>query len=347
MASRDYGILEIIKVKAKRSIVMEKNKKNGFREKLKNFFLQSYSSAIVAIVLLTLIFSFGTDSFLTQYNLFNLSRTASIYAFIAGAQLFVAVIGGMNLAVGAVGALSSVVLGIALQDAGCNIPVAIALTLGIGAICGFINGFLIVKLKLSGFIITLAMSFIYDGIALGISHGYPYSTPEAFSTLGRVKVGPTSGLFLIMCIFVIILTIFFKNTKFGRDILATGGNPSAAELSGIRTGVVTIACNMLSCIFAAIAAILWSSRTGSATSSTGQDWMLYSFAISSIGGISLSGGNFTGIGFFCGAWILTMVRNGLTMLNVDIYFEQAFLGIIILLAVSVEAIRTKVASRMR
>ncbi len=327
---------------------MEGNKeKRSFGIAMRDFFLQSYSSAIVAIILLILIFSIGTDSFLTQYNLFNLSRTAAIYAFIAGAQLMVAVIGGMNLSVGAVGALSSIVLGIALQDMGLSIPVAVILALIVGAVCGLINGFMIVKLRLSGFIITLAMSFIYDGIALGVSHGYPYAIPEAFANLGRAKVGPTSALFIIMLVFTGILIIFFKNTKFGRDILATGGNESAAKLSGIRTDRVTIACNVISCVLAALAAVLWSSRTGSATSSTGGDWMLYSFAVCAIGGINLSGGNFTGVGFFCGAWILTMIRNGLTMLNVDIYFEQAFLGAIILLAVSIESIRTRVAEKMK
>lgn len=74
--------------------------------------------------------------------------------------------------------------------------------------------------------------------------------------------------------------------------------------------------------------------------------MLYSFAVCTIGGISLSGGNFTGIGFFCGAWILTMIRNGLTMMKVDIYYEQAFLGAIILIAVSVESVRNKLAEKM-
>ena len=103
---------------------------------------------------------------------------------------------------------------------------------------------------------------------------------------------------------------------------------------------------MLSCGLAAIAAMLWTSRTGSASPTTGADWMLYSFAVCAIGGISLNGGNFTAIGFFCGACILTMVRNGLTMLNVDIYFEEAFLGAIILIAVSVESLRSRVAKRM-
>ena len=92
--------------------------------------------------------------------------------------------------------------------------------------------------------------------------------------------------------------------------------------------------------------MLWTSRTGSASPTTGADWMLYSFAVCAIGGISLNGGNFTAVGFFCGACILTMVRNGLTMLNVDIYFEKAFLGAIILIAVSVESIRSRVAKRM-
>lgn len=125
----------------------------SFGNSMKKFFLQSWSSSVVAIVLLVVIFAITTSAFLTQYNLFNLSRTAAVYTFIAGAQLMVAVIGGMNLAVGAVGALSSVILGLTIQDLGLSTPVAILVTLLVGAACGFINGFLVVKLKLSGFIV--------------------------------------------------------------------------------------------------------------------------------------------------------------------------------------------------
>lgn len=323
------------------------NNKASFKDVLKRFFLQSWSSAIVAIVLLVIAFSATTSSFLSSYNLFNLSRTSTIYAFIAGAQLMVAVIGGMNLAVGSVGALSSVVLGILLQDVGMSIPLAVIITICMGLLCGMLNGVLVVRLKLSGFIITLAMSFIYGGFALGLSHGYPYNLPESFTRLGRARIGPTSALFIIMTIFVIALIIFYSRTRFGRNILATGGNESAAALSGIKVDRVKIVCNALSCGLAALAAIMWASRTGTAVSSTGSDWMLLSFAVCAIGGISLSGGNFTGIGFFCGAWILTMIRNGLTMMKVDIYYEQAFLGAIILIAVSVESVRNKLAERMK
>jgi Ribose/xylose/arabinose/galactoside ABC-type transport systems, permease components len=322
-------------------------KQANFGDAIKHFFLQSWSSAILAIVLLIIAFSAATNSFLSSYNLFNLSRTSTLYAFIAGAQLMVVVIGGMNLAVGAVGALSSVVLGILLQDVGTSIPVAVAATIGVGLFCGVINGILVVKLKLSGFIITLAMSFVYGGLAVGLSHGYPYTLPANFTILGRARVGPTSALFIIMIIFVVVLEIFYSRTRYGRNILATGGNESAAALSGIKVDKVKIACNALSCGLAALAAILWASRTGTAVSSTGSDWMLYSFAICAIGGISLNGGNFTGIGFFCAAWILTMIRNGLTMMKVDIYYERAFLGAIILIAVSVESIRHKLAENMK
>ena len=160
-------------------------------------------------------------------------------------------------------------------------------------------------------------------------------------------MGKTSALFILMIIFVLILAVFFSRMRFGRNILATGGNEAAAALSGIKVDMVKIICNALSCGLASLAAILWASRTGTAVSSTGSDWMLYSFAVCAIGGISLNGGNFTGVGFFCGAWILTMIRNGLTMMKVDIYYEQAFLGAIILIAVSVESVRTRLIAKMK
>lgn len=312
----------------------------------KRFFMEAYSSAVVAIVLLVLIFSIFTDSFMTKYNMFNLSRTAAIYGFIAAAQLMVAVIGGMNLAVGSVGSLCTVLMGSMMQNLGWDTFPTVLATIAAGGVCGFINGVLINKLKLQPFVITLAMSFVYNGVATGISHGMPYSINEGFSNLGRGQFGPTSVLFVLMVLMVLVLLVFFRFMRVGRDVLAVGGNATAAALSGIKVNRVNILCNMASCMFAAIAALLWASRSGSATATTGSDWMLYSFAICAIGGIRLNGGNFTAVGFFCGAWILTMIRNGLTMMNVDIYYEQAFLGIIILLAVSLESLRAKMAEQL-
>lgn len=313
---------------------------------VRRIFLQSYSSAVSACVLLILIFSIFTDSFLSSYNLFNLSRTVASYGFIAAAQLMVAVIGGMNLAVGSVGALATVISGLLMQNLGLPTILVVPITVIAGLLCGWLDGVLITRLKLAPFVITLAMSFVYDGIATGISHGYSYSVNADFTELGRGRFLGTSRLFALFVLLVLVLVVVFRYTRFGRNVLAVGGNETAARLSGIKADRITILCNALSCGLAAVAAMLWTSRTGSASPTTGADWMLYSFAVCAIGGISLNGGNFTAVGFFCGACILTMVRNGLTMLNVDIYFEKAFLGAIILIAVSVESIRSRVAKRM-
>jgi ribose transport system permease protein len=313
---------------------------------LKLFFIQNYSSAVTACILLILIFSVFTDSFLSAYNLFNLSRTIASYGFIAAAQLMVAVIGGMNLAVGAVGALATVVCGLLMQNLGLPTILVVPLTVLAGIICGWINGVLITKLKLAPFVITLAMSFVYEGIATGISHGYSYDVNPDFTALGRGRFLGTSQLFALFVFLVLILVVIFRFTLFGRNVLAVGGNEAAARLSGIKADTITILCNVISCGLAAVAAMLWTSRTGAASPTTGADWMLYSFAVCAIGGISLNGGNFTAVGFFCGACILTMVRNGLTMLSVDIYYEKAFLGAIILIAVAIESLRSRVAKRM-
>ncbi len=318
---------------------------------VKRFFLQSYSSAVCACILLVAIFSIFTDSFLSSFNLFNLSRTIASYGFIAAAQLMVAVIGGMNLAVGAVGGLTTVVVGILMQDMGVSSGLAVAVALCVGILCGLLNGYLITRLRLAPFVITLAMQFVYDGLGMGISHGYSYKVNEGFDSLGRGRVFTgtpfmTSQMFMLFLLLVVVLIVLFRYTRFGRNVLAVGGNESAARLSGINADSVIILCNVISCALAAVAAMLWTSRTGTASPTTGQDWMLYSFAVVAIGGISLNGGSFTAVGFLCGAMILTMVRNGLTMMSVDIYFEKAFIGAVILLAVSVESLRSKVARRI-
>jgi ribose transport system permease protein len=297
-------------------------------------------------VILVLVFTIFTDSFLTAFNIYNLSRTAAVYAFIAAAQVIVMVIGDMNLAIGAVGALSTVVMGTLIQDYGFSTLPAVLVALAFSIVCGLITGLLVVKLNLNPFIITLAMSFIFNGLAIGYSHGYSYEMTEDLTWIGRVRISMFSFLFILMIVLVVLLYLLFRHTKYGRDVLAVGGNRTAARLSGINVNGVILSCNVLSCAFACLASILWASRTGTASPNTGSDWMLYSIAVCAIGGIPLLGGRFTALGFFCGAWILTMVRNGLTMLNVDAYYEQVFLGLIILLAVSVEAVRLRVSEKL-
>lgn len=312
------------------------------------FLRRSDTSVVLATLLLFILFAFSNSSFLTPFNLFNVGRTASLYVFVALGQAIVIVIGGMNLSLGAIGGLTVVIAGWSMDTMGLSPWIGVPLALLAGTAAGFLNGFIITKSKLNSFIVTLATSFIYTGLVQGISQGFPYSNiPKDFTWLGRDDIFGIPYLFILMILVLILLGYVFRYTVVGRRILATGGNLEASRLSGIRTDNIVLLCHTLSGVFAGIAGILWVSRMGSAQPSTGTDWLIVSFAVSIIGGTALSGGEFSALGIFASAIMLTLIKNGLIMLNVNVYFEQTFLGLIILLAVSVESIRMWLSNRAR
>jgi ribose transport system permease protein len=300
---------------------------------------------VLATLLLFVIFAFSNASFLTLFNMFNVARTAALYVFVAIGQAIVVVIGGMNLSLGAIGGLSVVVAGWSMETMGMDPVIGTLLSLLTGTTAGAFNGIIIVRSKLNSFVVTLASSFIFTGLVQGISQGFPYSNiPKGFTFLGRGDIAGVPYLFILMGALLIMLGYVFRYTVLGRRILATGGNLEAARLSGIRTDSIVLLCHTLSGFFAALAGVLWVSRMGSAQPSTGTDWLIVSFAVAIIGGTALSGGEFSALGVFASAIMLTLIRNGLIMLNVNVYFEQTFLGIIILLAVSIESIRMAVSA---
>ncbi len=297
-------------------------------------------SVVLATLVLFVIFALGSESFLTQYNLFNMGRTAALYVFVAVGQAIVIVIGGMNLSLGAIGGLSVVVAGMAMQDAGLDPIVAFPIALFVGVLAGLFNGLIITRLKLNSFVATLATSFIFVGLVNGISQGNPYTNiPKDITTIGRGDILGIPILFVMMLVLLAVLAYFFRYSVTGRRILATGGNAEAARLSGIRTDRVTVLANVLSGVFAALAGFLWITRVGSAQPSIGSDWLIISFAVAIIGGTSLAGGEISPLGLGAAAIMLTLIKNGLIMFNVNVYFEQTFLGIVILLAVSLESFR--------
>jgi ribose transport system permease protein len=315
---------------------------------LSGFLRRSDTSVVLATMVLFAIFAFSNPSFLTPFNMFNVSRTAALYAFVALGQAIVVVIGGMNLSLGNIGGLAVVVAGLCMDKLGWNPWAAAAAALLTGIASGAFNGIIIVKSKLNSFVVTLASSFIFIGLVDGISKGFPYTNiPKSVTILGRGDFLQVPYLFILMVVMLLLAAYFFRFTVLGRQILATGGNLEAARLSGIRTDGIVLLCHTLSGLFAAIAGVLWISRMGSAQPATGSDWLIVSFAVAIIGGTALSGGEFSALGFFASAIMLTLIKNGLIMLNVNVYYEQTFLGIIILLAVSVESIRMVLSSRRK
>jgi ribose transport system permease protein len=306
------------------------------------------ASAIVATTVLFFAFSFGTHNFLTPFNQFNVWRAASQNVFIALGQAMVVIIGGMNLSLGAIGGLTVVIIGHSIEVLGLNPAVAVILGLATGALCGLFNGFFIARFKLNSFVVTLASSFIFQGLVNGISQGRPYSRiPSGFTVLGKGDLFGVPNLLFLTVIALAIVYFVFRYTVFGRQLLATGGNIEAARMSGIKTGRMIILANVLSGLFASIAASLWVSRMGTAQPATGGDWLIVSFAVTVIGGTALSGGTISALGFLFSGLLMALVRNGLIMLGVNVYFESTFLGSIILLAVMVEYFRARAAGRAR
>ena len=297
-------------------------------------------SVVLATLALFVIFSIGSESFLTEYNLFNMGRTAALYVFVAIGQAIVVVIGGMNLSLGAIGGLSVVMAGMAMQDYHLDPPVALGVALVVGSLAGLFNGAIITRLHLNSFVATLATSFIFAGLVNGISKGNPYTNiPKDITFIGRGDVFGVPILFVLMLVLLTGVAYFFRFAVTGRRILATGGNAEAARLSGVRTDRIIVLANVLSGLFAALAGFLWITRVGSAQPSIGSDWLIISFAVAIIGGTALAGGEISALGLGAAAIMLTLIKNGLIMFNVNVYFEQTFLGLVILLAVSLESLR--------
>lgn len=306
----------------------------------KSLLVHPAAGITIAVVLLVIVFSVASPSFLTAYNIFNVTRNVGLYAFIAIAQAVVIVGGGMNLSVGAIGGLAVVATGYFIDVQGFSPVIAVTIALLVGLAAGTVNGVIITKIGINSFIATLATLFIFTGIVYGITKGYPYiNIPKSFTIIGRKGVWGLPYLFWLMLVALGFIFYVFNFRRFGRWLLATGGSKEATRVSGVNVDRIILLSHALSGLFAAIAGVLWVSRMGSAQPGTGQDWLIMSFAIAIIGGTALGGGSISALGLLMGSIIIVLIRNGLILLGVNIYFEQTYLGLIILLAVVVDRMR--------
>ena len=303
---------------------------------------------LAATLLMALVFSIFSSSFLSSYNIYNLSRTAALYMFVALSQSMVMIVGGMNVSLGYIGALCCVACGVSMQEWGWGTVPAMLFALAVGLACGLTNGLIITKLKLNAFIATLATQFIYKGLVTGISGGFPYTElTDNFTYLGRgTLLGLPYMLYLAVAVLIVVWYIF-RYTVLGRQLLATGGNKKAAQMAAVNTDRMDLIANVLSGLFAAIAGICTVSMNGSAQPTTGADWMIYSFAVSVIGGTALAGGAICPLGIAIAGYMIVMIKNGLVLLNANVYYEQTYLGLILLVAVSLGSVSGMVSEFRR
>jgi ribose transport system permease protein len=305
------------------------------RERISGRTLGLIISAAILFAVLALI----SQSFISGYTMFVVSRQMAFYVLVALSQAFCLVVGQMNLAVGAIGSITTIVLGLGLETWGLPAWLAVILALGVGLLAGALNGMLITRLKIDSFIVTLSMMFIFMGLRSGISGGSPYKVPESFSFIGQKTLFGVPYVFLLVVLLLGLVGTMFRNTIFGRRLLATGGNAAAARLSGIATDRMVVWAHVLSGAFAALAAVLWASKLGSAAPETGDDWLIISFAVAIIGGTGLSGGVISALGIFMGSAIFMLIKHGLVEVKANPYYANSFLGLLILLAIVVDRVR--------
>ena len=294
------------------------------------------AGAIVAFLLIVLVGSFLAPTFLTGRNITNVLRQSSMLGVVAVGVTFVILTAGIDLSVGMVLSLTSVVAALLFADGGgAPLPVVLFATLALGAAIGAFNALMIVWRDTAPFIVTLAMMAIAGGAALTVSGGRPIGgIAGAYAWIGAGFIGPVPVPVLIMLAVFAIGAFALRYTPYGREVYAVGGNEEAARLSGISIRRVKLITYSLSGLLAGLGGIIFSARVTVGDPWAGRGLELDAIAAVVIGGTSLFGGIGTMWGSLLGTLIITMINNLLNLLNVSPYMQGLAKGLIILVAIT-------------
>jgi ribose transport system permease protein len=299
-------------------------------------------NVFLALIVVGALISLATPYFLTTNNLMGVFRSFSMTAIMSIGMVMVIITGGIDLSVGSVLGLSSLVTALCF---GSGLPTGVCIGAGllVGVAFGAFNGLLITGIGLPPFIATLGSLSIGRGLMYIVTHGVPATpdTPEIFAVLGQGYVGPVPVPVVIMLAMTIGFSILMRKTRFGRHVYATGGNEQAARLSGVKTNRVKLVVYMLSGAIAALAGVVSFSRYLSAEPASGFGAELDVIAAAAIGGASLSGGVGSVAGAVIGAALVGIIANGVVLMNINTYAQQAITGAVILIAVSLDVLRSR------
>ncbi|MDE6406303.1 MAG: ribose ABC transporter permease [Lachnospiraceae bacterium] len=302
--------------------------------------------ALFAMCLFLVIFPTTRSTFLTQKNVFNILRQNASNLFLATGMTMVIILGGIDLSVGSVIALSGCVAAGCVVNLGLPEIVGFAVAIGIGALVGMANGLVICKTNIPPFIVTLASMNITKGIALVYTQGAPIRCmTDAFKFPGAGYVGPIPTPVILMLIIFVIAVLLVNRTHFGRHIYAVGGNAQAASFSGINVSKVKFWVHTFTGIMAGIAGVVVASRLYSGQPTAGDGAEMDAIAAVVVGGTSMSGGSGRLGGTLIGVLIIGVLNNGLNLMGVDSNWQYIVKGFVILLAVYVDFLRNRKAGR--
>lgn len=318
--------------------VVKMKRANAANSKIQQFL------AFGSLVVLVIVFSIASPNFMQWSNVIGILLSTAVIGVLALGATFVIITGGIDLSVGTVMTLSSVMTGLIVVNA--DLPIVVGIICGIltGAFCGMLCGLAITKMKIPPFVATLAMMMIAKGLALVLSNAAPiyFTEHEGFSKIALGNIIP--GLDIPNAVFIffilgIIAAIILSKTVLGRFNFAIGSNEEATKLSGINVDRWKIAIYSLAGTFTGIAGVIMASRLNSAQPALGQGYELEAIAAVVIGGTSLSGGKGTIVGTIIGALIMSVLTNGLRVLSIPQEWQTVVVGLVIIFAVYMDILR--------
>ncbi|GAA2375493.1 ABC transporter permease [Dactylosporangium salmoneum] len=320
---------------------------------------------LIVLVALVIVFSAISSEYLTQSNLLLMTKHVAVNAILAIGVTFVILTGGIDLSVGSIAGLASMVAG-GLLFKGLHVPggalffsVAVVIVIGIavGALVGALNAVLVTRFKVAPFIATLGMLYVARGAAQLLSNGGTYpdlaGSPgrgnEGFHVIGVDRLLGIPVAVWIMVAVAVAAIIVTTRTPFGRRVFAVGGNERAAVLSGIRVKRIKIAVYVISGACAALAGLLLTSELGAAYPDTATTYELNAIAAAVLGGTALSGGRGTIIGTVMGAFVIGFLSDGLVLVGVSTFWQSVVKGAVIIFAIIAEqaqqGLQTRLAKR--
>ena len=306
---------------------------NPISSVLKNYKLEI--GMMVVLIGIFVVMQIITGYALKQRNILNVFQAATPYMIMAMGQLLIVITGGIDLSVGSVFSLAGMLGTLALQKHG--IAVGMATALGVGIVCGTINGFLVSKVKMAPFIVTLAMQGAASSLTYILAGGNSQTiTESAFKQFdrGTFFFGIPNYIFY-MILLMIIMHLVLKYTVFGRSVYATGSNGEAAKLVGVPTVSITMMSYIICGFLCALAAMLNASYLMTVECSAGTGMELTVIAATVIGGASLSGGVGTAVGAFIGALMIAAITNSINLMGINSFWTGTVTGTVIIVAVLV------------
>jgi len=307
---------------------------------MKSITRQEWYGALVAVLVLGAFLSVASPYFLTTGNLSNVLVQASVIALLAGGQTFVILTSGVDLSVGAVTALAGAIAGHLMLKMGIDPYVAILAALAIGMAVGGFNGYLVAFVGIPSFIVTLGGLTLWRGLAFDATGGFDNAgLPDPFPFIGYGNLFGVSMPTVIMVLMFILMAFVLSSTKLGRYVYAIGSNEMGARQVGINIRWYKLGVYVVSGLACGLAAVVLMARMDSSSGKMAQNFELDAIAAVILGGTSLFGGRGSIWGSLLGAVLITMIRNGMNLLEISQFKQMMAIGAVVIIAVWIDVIR--------